>query len=220
MLIMWHRIVPCGRWKTGTGWCVGAAGGCQVVEDVCMVGQVCAARLPVLRGLRVRYALLEPHLAIMADVDELCYVQHEGQRPIHKQLCSFRGIYLCCPIVVDIKVTRDIQTQSSGIGKIWYISIIPVVDVLHCLALMWGMILGHGKVDMDRFGQMRPQIGVQVLVMCMARPAHEAKPGPGRQVAAFLSLRNTSHFSHFTHCPQRPFHKRVQKSDQEISPLL
>jgi hypothetical protein len=76
-------------------------------------------------------------------------------------------IYLVSyPIVIDIKVTRDVhgdkvivhRLPSRCIGTIWYISIIPVVDVLHCLALIWGMILGPGtiKVVLDKFGQMSP----------------------------------------------------------------
>ena len=73
---------------------------------------------------------------------------------------------MCNPIVIDIKVTRDVHVDkvivqglpSSGIGTIWYISVIPVVDVLHRLALIWGMILCPGtvKVDLDKFGQMGP----------------------------------------------------------------
>jgi hypothetical protein len=73
---------------------------------------------------------------------------------------------VCYPVVVDIKVTGDVhgnevivqRLPTSGIGTIWYISIIPVVDVLHCLALIWGVILGPGavKVDLDKFGQMGP----------------------------------------------------------------
>jgi hypothetical protein len=76
-------------------------------------------------------------------------------------------IYLVCyPIVIDVKVTWDVhgnevivqRLPTSGIGTIWHISIIPVVDVLHRLALIWGMILGPGavKVDLDKFGQMGP----------------------------------------------------------------
>lgn len=76
-------------------------------------------------------------------------------------------IYLVSdPIVIDMKVTRDVhggevivhRLPSSGIGTIWHTSIIPVVDVLHCLALIWGMILGPGtiKVDLEKFGQMGP----------------------------------------------------------------
>jgi hypothetical protein len=73
---------------------------------------------------------------------------------------------VCNPIVIDVKVTRDVHVDevivyrlpSSGIGTIWHISIIPVVDVLHRLALIWGMIMGPGtvKVDLDKFGQMGP----------------------------------------------------------------
>ncbi len=68
--------------------------------------------------------------------------------------------------VIDVKVTRAVHVDevivqrlpSSGIGTVWHISIIPVVDVLHCLALIWGVILGSGtvKVDLDKFGQMGP----------------------------------------------------------------
>jgi hypothetical protein len=52
------------------------------------------------------------------------------------------------------------RLPSSGIGTIWYISIIPVVDVLHSPALIWGVILGTGtvKIDLDRFGQMGPAV--------------------------------------------------------------
>jgi len=73
---------------------------------------------------------------------------------------------VCYPIVIDVKVTRDVHVDevivhrlpSSGIGTIWDISIIPVVDILHCLALIWGMIMRPGtvKVGLDKFGQMGP----------------------------------------------------------------
>lgn len=74
-------------------------------------------------------------MAIMADVDEL----------------------VCYPIVIDVKVTRDVHVDevivyrlpSSGIGTIWHISVVPVVDIIHCLALIWGMIMGPGTVKVD-----------------------------------------------------------------------
>jgi hypothetical protein len=105
-------------------------------------------------------------MAIMADVDELCYIQHEHQRLIRKQVMP---VYLVCyPIVIDIKITRDVHVDevivqrlpSSGIGTIWHISVIPVVDILHSLTLIWGVILGTGtvKVDLDKFGQMVPAV--------------------------------------------------------------
>lgn len=58
--------------KEGEGGSDGAAGRCRVAEDACTVGRTCVGPLLVLRGMRVRYALLELHMAIMADVDELC----------------------------------------------------------------------------------------------------------------------------------------------------
>ena len=79
-------------------------------------------------------------------------------------------------MVIDVKVTGDVHVDeiivhwlpSSGVGTIGNIAIIPVVDVLHRLALIWGMmmttmmmmiILALGsiiKVDLDKFGQMGP----------------------------------------------------------------
>jgi len=73
---------------------------------------------------------------------------------------------VCYPIVIDVKVARDVHVDkvivqrlpSSGIGTIWHISVIPVVDILHSLALIWGVILGAGtvKVGLDKYGQMGP----------------------------------------------------------------
>jgi len=112
----------------------------------------------------VWYALLKTDMAIMADVDELFYIRHKSQQTDPPAVYD---IYLVCyPRVIDVKVTRDVHVDkvivqrlpSSGIGTIWHISIIPVVDVVHCLALIWGMILGPGavKVDLDKFGQRGP----------------------------------------------------------------
>ncbi len=80
---------------------------------------------------------------------------------------SFHSVYLVCnAIVIDVKVARDIHVDevivqrlpSSGIGAVWDVSVVPVVDVVHCLALICGMILCPRavKVDLDKFGQMGP----------------------------------------------------------------
>ena len=50
------------------------------------------------------------------------------------------------------------RLPRSDIGAVWHVPIIPVVNVLHSLALMWGTIVVPGsiKVDLDKFGQIGP----------------------------------------------------------------
>ena len=50
------------------------------------------------------------------------------------------------------------RLPRSDIGAVWHVTIIPVVDVLHSLTLIWGKILAPGsiKVDLDKFGQIGP----------------------------------------------------------------
>ena len=75
------------------------------------------------------------------------------------------AIYLVCrPMVrgIDVRVTRDVHVDEVivqrlpriGIGAIWHVPIIPVVDVLHRLALIWR--IRSGKVNLDKFGQIGP----------------------------------------------------------------
>jgi hypothetical protein len=69
--------------------------------------------------------------------------------------------------VIDVRVPRDVHVDEvivqrlprSGIGAIWHVPIIPVVDVLHRLALIRRMMLVPGpvKVDLDKFGQIGPR---------------------------------------------------------------
>ena len=100
----------------------------------------------------------------------VCVVPSTKSAPRHAT-DTFRScaIYLvcCCPIgVIYVRVDRDVHVDEvvvqrlprSDIGAIWHVPIIPVVDVLHGFALMWGIKLVPGsiKVDLDKFGQIGP----------------------------------------------------------------
>jgi hypothetical protein len=80
------------------------------------------------------------------------------------------NMWLCDYLVgslrlIDIQVTRDVHVEEiivqrlacSIIGTIWHIAIIPVVDVLDSLTLIWRMLMPIPmKVALDIYGHIGP----------------------------------------------------------------
>lgn len=51
------------------------------------------------------------------------------------------------------------RLPHGSIGAIWHVTVIPIVDVFHCLALeLKSRILAHEpiKVGLDKYGQLGP----------------------------------------------------------------
>jgi hypothetical protein len=166
-----HWAVPAveGGEGGGTVRCDGSArgGGCAelVIRAVVRVGW-----FPVLWGVRVMQTLLVTDMAMtLTDVYKLCVAPAQSQ-PQDMRLTRLQVVpYLVCcrPIgVINVRVDRDVHVNKvvvqrlprSDISVIWHVPIVPVVDALHGLALMWGIILvlGSIKVDLDKFGQIGP----------------------------------------------------------------
>jgi hypothetical protein len=71
----------------------------------------------------------------------------------------------CSLELIDVRVAREVQMEEvvvqwlphGRIGAIGHVTIIPVVDVLHSVTLIWGIVVPVPvKVGLDENGQTGP----------------------------------------------------------------
>lgn len=95
------------------------------------------------------------------------YVFHPTLVSQDGRVTDINAKYLVCwPMkLIDVRVTRDVHVEEgvvqrlprSSVGVIWHITIVPVLDVLHSLTLIWRMLTpGPVKVGLDKFSQFGP----------------------------------------------------------------
>ena len=100
------------------------------------------------------------------NVNELYGSSSTSQLKAYDRRCEVMSFYLVWYSLklIDVRVARKVQLEvvvqrlpHSRTGAIWHVTIIPVVDVLHSVTLMWGVVVpGPVKVGLDKFGQTDP----------------------------------------------------------------
>jgi hypothetical protein len=70
--------------------------------------------------------------------------------------CSleFIGVRVARKIQIEVVVVQ--RLPHSRIGAIWHVAIIPVVDILHSVTLIWEVVVTVVKVGLDINGQTGP----------------------------------------------------------------
>ena len=95
----------------------------------------------------------------------MCFVPYKSVSACCR---SGHAIHLvwCRLELIDVRVARKVRVEEivvqrlphSTVGAIWHVTVIPVVDVLHGVSLIWGILVpGSIKVGLDKFGQIDPK---------------------------------------------------------------